>query len=143
MLRAGVADELGRLRTQINSESDPWRRVERFIRSGISIDDQRRREGWMLWMEYWRAALRDEELREESGATTRGWRMLLTRAVDDGVMLGQFVITGSSEEAAASLVALVDGMSLQVLVGDSRMKSARATRAAIRSAERILGVDAA
>ena len=69
--------------------------------------------------------------------------MLLTRAVDDGVMLGQFVITGSSEEAAASLVALVDGMSLQVLVGDSRMKSARATRAAIRSAERILGVDAA
>ena len=71
VLRAGVADELGRLRTQINSESDPWRRVERFIRSGISIDDQRRREGWMLWMEYWRAALRDEELREESGATTR------------------------------------------------------------------------
>lgn len=143
VLRAGVADELDRLRTQINSESDPWRRVERFIRSGISIDDQRRREGWMLWMEYWRAALRDEELREECGATTRGWRMLLTRAVDDGVMLGQFVITGSSEEAAASLVALVDGMSLQVLVGDSRMKSARATRAAIRSAERILGVDAA
>jgi hypothetical protein len=40
------------------------------------------------------------------------------------------------------LVALVDGMSLQVLVGDDRMKSARATRAAMRSAKRILGMDA-
>ena len=143
VLRAGVADELDRLRREIDHESDPWRRVERFIRMGISIDDQRRREGWLLWMEYWRAALRDEELREESGATTRGWRTLLTRAVDDGVMLGRFSIAGSAEDAAASLVALVDGMSLQVLVGDGRMKSARATRAAIRSAGRILGMDAA
>jgi AcrR family transcriptional regulator len=143
VLRIGVADELDRLRHEIDHEKDPWRRVERFIRMGISIDDQRRREGWLLWMEYWRAALRDEELREESGATTRGWRILLTRAVDDGVMLGRFSIAGSAEDAAASLVALVDGMSLQVLVGDSRMKSARATRAAIRSAERILGMDAA
>jgi AcrR family transcriptional regulator len=142
VLRAGVADELDRLRREVDHERDPWRRVERFIRSGISIDDRRRREGWLLWMEYWRAALRDEELREESGAATRGWRTLLKRAVDDGVMHGRFSLTGSSEEAAASLVALVDGMSLQVLVGDSRMKSARATRAAIRSAERILGMNA-
>ncbi|MFL6178600.1 MAG: TetR/AcrR family transcriptional regulator [Actinomycetes bacterium] len=142
VLRAGVAEELDRLRREIDHERDPWRRIERFIRMGISIDDERRREGWLLWMEYWRAALRDEELREESGATTRGWRTLLTRAVDDGVTLGRFSIAGSAEDAAASLVALVDGMSLQVLVGDDRMKSARATRAAMRSAKRILGMDA-
>ena len=143
VLRTGVADELSRLRKAIEREPDPWKRVERFIRLGISIDDERRREGWLLWMEYWRAALRDDELREESGATTRGWRMLLTRAVDDGATDGRFALDGSSEEAAASLVALVDGMSLQVLVGDSGMKSARATRAAIRSARRMLGMDAA
>ena len=143
VLRAGVADELNRLRREIDHESDPWRRIERFIRMGISIDDQRRREGWLLWMEYWRAALRDQELREESGATTRGWRTLLTRAVDDGVNAGRFSIANTAEDAAASLVALVDGMSLQVLVGDDRMTSARAIRAAIRSAKRILGMDAA
>ncbi|HEX5016755.1 MAG TPA: TetR family transcriptional regulator C-terminal domain-containing protein [Actinomycetes bacterium] len=143
VLRTGVADELARLRDAVDGEPDPWRRIERFIRLGISIDDERRREGWLLWMEYWRAALRDAELREESGATTRGWRMLLTRAVDDGVAAGQFHIEGSAEEIAASLVALVDGMSLQVLVGDSPMKSGRAIRAAVRSARRMLGMDAA
>lgn len=140
VLRTGVSDELARLRAAIDIEPDPWQRIERFIRSGISIDNDRRREGWLLWMEYWRAALRDDELRAESAAATRGWRTLLTRAVEDGVLVRQFAIEGSSEETAASIVSLVDGMSLQVLVGDSRMKSARATRAAIRSARRILGM---
>ena len=140
VLRSGVADELLRLREAIDRESDPWRRIETFIRLGISIDDHRRREGWLLWMEFWRAAFRDDQLREESGAMTRGWRSLVKRAVDDGVMLGRFHIDGSSEETAASLVALVDGMSLQVLVGDNRMKSARATRTAMRSAQRMLGM---
>jgi AcrR family transcriptional regulator len=141
VLRAGVADELRRLREAVDQEADPWRRIETFIRLGISIDDGDRREGWLLWMEYWRAAFRDTELREESGAVTRGWRTLVRRAVDDGVSQEQFSISGSSDETAASLVALVDGLSLQVLVGDSRMRSPRATRTAIRSARRMLGMD--
>ena len=141
VLRAGVADELRRLREAVDQEADPWRRIETFIRLGISIDDGDRREGWLLWMEYWRAAFRDAELREESGAVTRGWRTLVRRAVDDGVSQEQFSISGSSDETAASLVALVDGLSLQVLVGDSRMRSPRATRTAIRSARRMLGMD--
>jgi AcrR family transcriptional regulator len=142
VLRAGVADELRRLREAVDDEVDPWRRIETFIRLGISIDDGNRREGWLLWMEYWRAAFRDPELREESAAVARGWRTLVRRAIDDGVSANQFSINGSSDETAASLVALVDGLSLQVLVGDSRMRSARATRAAIRSSRRMLGMDA-
>ena len=57
-----------------------------------------------------------------------------------GVTVGRFHIDGTAEDAAASLVALVDGMSLQVEVGDDRMRSARATRAAMRAARRILGM---
>lgn len=142
VLRAGVAEEVARLRTAIDREIDPWRRIERFIRLGISIDDGRRREGWLLWIEYWRAASRDPDLRAESSEVSRGWRALLRRAVEDGVLTGQFEISGSAEEVAASLVALVDGLSLQVEVGDRRMRSARATRAATHSARRILGVEA-
>jgi AcrR family transcriptional regulator len=143
VLRSGVAEELARLRGAIDHLADPWDRVEAFIRLGISIDDGRRREGWLLWIEYWRAALRDPEMHAESSAIARGWRSLMKRAVDDGVMLQQFHIDGSAEETAAALVALVDGLSLQVEVGDSRMRSARATRAAMRSARRILGMDTA
>jgi AcrR family transcriptional regulator len=140
VLRAGVAEELARLRSAIDRELDPWTRIETFIRLGISIDDDRRREGWLLWMEYWRAASRDADLREESARVARGWRLLVRRAVEDGVTTGDFVIDGTTEETAASLVALVDGLSLQVEVGDDRMRSARATRAAMRAARRILGM---
>lgn len=140
VLRSGVADELARLRSAVDRESDPWLRIERFIRLGISIDDDRRREGWLMWIEYWRAASRDPELRAESSEISRGWRALLTKAVEDGVVTGRFAIDGSPEEVAAALVALVDGLSLQVEVGDRRMRSARATRAATRAARRILGV---
>jgi AcrR family transcriptional regulator len=143
VLRTGVSDEVDRLQHAMDRESDPWSRVERFVRLGVSIDDRRRRDGWLLWMQYWRAALRDDELREESAATTRRWRWLLRQAVDDGVDSGQFSIDGTADETAASLVALVDGMSLQVLVGDSHLRSSRAVRAALRSARRILGMDAA
>lgn len=142
ILRVGVADELARLRAAVERDRDPWTRIETFIRLGISIDDDQRREGWLLWMEYWRAASRDSALRAESSAIARGWRLLVRRAVDDGVTTGDFVIYGSSEEVAASLVALVDGLSLQVEVGDNRMRSARATRAAMKSARRILGMSA-
>ncbi len=71
---------------------------------------------------------------------SRQWRRLVRRAVDDGVTIGQFYIDETAEDAAASLVALVDGMSLQVEVGDNRMRSARATRAAMHAARRILGM---
>lgn len=140
VLRAGVAEELTRLRGAVERELDPWTRIETFIRLGISIDDGQRREGWLLWMEYWRAASRDEELRVESAGVARGWRLLVRRAVEDGVTTGDFLIDGTAEEVAAALVALVDGLSLQVEVGDDRMRSARATRAAMRSARRILGM---
>jgi AcrR family transcriptional regulator len=140
VLRAGVGEELARLRSAIERELDPWTRIETFIRLGISINDDQRREGWLLWMEYWRAASRDADLREESARVARGWRLLIRRAVDDGITTGDFVIDGTAEEVAASLVALVDGLSLQVEVGDDRMRSARATKAAMRSARRILGM---
>lgn len=143
VLRAGVADELERVSVALAAVHDPWRRIERFIRLGVSIDDEQRREGWLLWMHFWRAAVRDEELQQESAAIARGWRDLVQRAVDDGVASGQFSIVGSSEETAAALVALVDGMSLQVLMGDSAFRPSRAVKAAIGSARRILAMDAA
>jgi hypothetical protein len=41
---------------------------------------------------------------------------------------------------AAAIVAIADGLGLQVEVGDTRMGAARAIRAAHRSVRRVLGV---
>jgi AcrR family transcriptional regulator len=139
VLRAGVADELDWLREAVDQLDDPWERVERFIRKSVTVDEQDRRDGWLLWMQYWRAALRDEELRDEVADTTRRWRALMRQAVDDGVSGGQFSIVGTPDEAAAALIALVDGVSLQVLMGDTSFGRDQAIRTATSSARRILG----
>lgn len=140
VLRAGVNDELAQLKAAVDAERDPLRRLEQFIRRGISVDDSARREGWLLWIEYWRASLRDEVLRHEYAQVAAAWRGLVRRAVDDGVLLGQFAPQMSSEEAAAAIVAVVDGLGLQVDVGDDRMRAARAIQTANRSVARILGI---
>ena len=140
VLRAGVSDELARLRQVIDQEPDPWRRIELFVERSISVDDTARREGWLLWIEYWRAALRDPALAEEYAEIADSWRSLVQGAVDDGVKGGAFDIAGTSPDAAASIVALVDGLGVQVEVGERRMRAGRAIRAAHASARRILGV---
>jgi AcrR family transcriptional regulator len=139
VLRTGVQDELQRLQDVVDGERDPWRRIELFIRVSILEDRASRREGWLLWIEYWRAALRDSDLRQEYSKLARSWRGMVQRAVEDGVLTGQFAIEGSAEDAAAAIVALVDGLGLQVEVGDTRIRPARAVRAANRSVGRILG----
>jgi AcrR family transcriptional regulator len=140
VLRAGVHEELARLKAAVDAERDPLRRIQQFIRRGISVDDSARREGWLLWIEYWRASLRDDVLREEYAQLAAGWRALVKRAIDDGVLLGRFAPEMSTEEAAAVVVAVVDGLGLQLEVGDDRMRAARAIRTANRSVARILGV---
>ena len=125
VLRAGVADELDRLRARSITRPIRGGASRDSSESGISIDDQRRREGWLLWMEYWRAALRDDELREESRGDHAG--LALTADASGRrrrACCASSRSQASSEETAASIVALVDGMSLQVLVGDRRMTSA-------------------
>ncbi len=142
VLRAGVRDELQQLRDALDGEADPLRRIDLFIRRSISVDDQVRREGWLLWIEYWRAALRDDELRQECAVLARTWRALVKRAVEEGVRTGQFAVDGPIEDVAAAIVAIADGLGLQVEVGDSRMGAPRAIRTAHRSVRRVLGVAA-
>ncbi len=82
VLRAGVNDEFARLKSAVDAESDPWLRIEIFVRRGISLDDQVRREGWLLWIEYWRASLRDDVVREDYARVASSWRALVRDAID-------------------------------------------------------------
>lgn len=140
VLRAGVRNELSELQRVVGREADPLRRIDVFIRRSITVDDQARREGWLLWIEYWRAALRDNELRHEYAELGRSWRALVKTAIDDGVRSGQFLVEGPHEDVAAAIVAMTDGLGLQVEVGDSRMRAARAIRASRRTVRVLLGV---
>jgi|tagenome__1003787_1003787.scaffolds.fasta_scaffold20976183_5 AcrR family transcriptional regulator len=147
VLSFGVSEELTRLRSSLSAAgtsraaSEPWRRIEQFIKVSITADHARRRDGWLLWMEYLRAASRDVDLAAEAAQLSHAWREVVGAAVDDGVASGVFQPKVATEEVAATLVALVDGLSLQVEASGGTFGQRRAVRAATSAARLILGVN--
>ena len=142
VIRSGVHEEFWRLKAAAQAEPDPWRRVCVLITRQISTDDDERHEGWLLWLEFWRAAVRDAQIQREYAVLAQQWRDLMADAVRQGVADGEFGIEGTVADSAAALVALIDGVLLQVEVGDVAMTARRGIRIAKRSATALLGVTA-
>jgi len=140
VVKAGVAEEIQRLEAVAAAEPDPWRRVRELVAEAIGTDEAERRTAWLLWLEYWRAAQHDEQLRADYVEVARRWRALLETAVDDGVAGGRFDLAQPAAEVAAAIVAVMDGVLLQVDVGDDAFDGARGIRVAQESARRLLGV---
>ena len=140
VLRAAVRDELERLTERAAAESDPWRRVRVLITEQIGTDDAERREAWLLWLEFWRAAVRDPSLQADYAVLAQRWRDLMEETVRRGVDQGVFTIDGAPPDVAAALVALIDGVLVQVEVGDPAMSAHRGITIAQRAAASLLGV---
>jgi AcrR family transcriptional regulator len=143
LLRAGVQEELNRLTAAVAQGSDPWSKVQNFVRASVTVDPVTRRDGWVIWIEFWRGALRDRQLRQEYGDVARQWQSLVHSAVAEGMVDGSFTPAGSAWDATALVIAIADGLGLQVEVGDGGMTAERAVELALAATEQVLGVDRA
>jgi AcrR family transcriptional regulator len=72
---------------------------------------------WVLWMEIWVRALRDERTREIRQAMDARWRGHIRQVIEDGVADGVFTCP-DPEASAVRLVAVLDGLAVQVSLGD-------------------------
>lgn len=90
-----------------------------------------------LWMELWNQALRNEELRQARERFDARWRAEIEAIVRDGQAAGEF---GAADPAliALSLSALIDGLTVQVALGDPELSDRRLLEAVTISAERLL-----
>lgn len=109
-LKHKVRHELDELATQLEKIADPWERIRHIIVASISLDAERRRGGWVLWLEYWRAAAHDPELAADTREVDAAWLALAARCIEDGVRSGTFRLDGTPHEAAVELHALLDGL---------------------------------
>jgi AcrR family transcriptional regulator len=134
----GVRAEVARCREEIDQIADPWRRMETFIAWGIDLDDDTRREGWLIWTEYWRAALRDPALLADASDLATQWRDIIESIVEAGIAAGGFHVDGPVDDAIAEILALVDGLGVQLMVGDQALSAARAVDIATAAARRVL-----
>lgn len=115
-LRHKVRVELEILAAEVAHEVDPWQQVQRIIISSISQDPVRRRGGWVLWLEYWRAAAHDPALAEDSREVDRIWLDLAARCIEAGSAAGRFQIEVTPWAAAVELHALIDGLGIGLTI---------------------------
>lgn len=130
-MRFGVRAELDRLRAHVSGIDDPWTRIREVIRSTISLDAKRRTGGWVLWLEYWRASTRDDELAADCVEVDALWVDLVASAIAEGVAAGLFRPKGTPNEASYELHALIDGLGIAL----ARRHSPRQARESVLIAE--------
>ena len=96
-------------------------------------------EDWVLWVELWLRAVRHPELRpiaEELYARMRAW---LADEISAGVRDGEFARC-DTEDVADRTLALLDGLGIRTLIGDSAMPLERARLTVQASLARDLGL---
>lgn len=90
---------------------DPWRRL------ALIVEEFTRLERWGLWLEFWAAARRRDELRAVLEAAYGAWREPIVEAIEEGVAAGAFHPRFTSGEIAGAFVALIDGLGIQRELG--------------------------
>jgi AcrR family transcriptional regulator len=90
-----------------------------------------------LWIELWSWALRDEDLRRARERFDARWREEIERIVRAGQEAGEFGDVDPAR-AALAIAALIDGLTVQVALGDPELDQGRLLETAAEFAGRLL-----
>ena len=102
-----LAAALGRVR-------DPWRRLERLLE--LSASDGAGDPGWVLWLQVWQEATREDSARDAQHRLDGRWRGILADVLRYGAERGVFDVE-DPDATALVLSSAVDGLSIQVTLG--------------------------
>jgi AcrR family transcriptional regulator len=95
---------------------------------------------WLLWPDLWAQAVRHPEVSRDREELDQRWREKVAQIVRAGVASGEFAKV-DVDEFVLMLTALLDGLVVQVTLGDPVVSSQRATDLTMRLAARELGFD--
>jgi AcrR family transcriptional regulator len=113
-----------------NHDSASAKLIELISSSGAGDD-------WALWTELWTRALRDPAMREARQRLDDRWRAQIAEIVGEGQEAGEFA-GADPDRVALELAALIDGLAVQVTLGD-RVVTAEVMRSTcVEVAERLL-----
>jgi len=111
---------------------DPWRRLYALV--DLAAPHGTRDRGWVLWLEAWANAGLDEHLSKVQAELVDRWRTRLTEVIRYGCGTGAFA-TDDPESVSTLLSCLLDGLSVEVMLGEGTMDLARLKVLFARAAE--------
>ncbi|MEA2277798.1 MAG: hypothetical protein QOC78_2758 [Solirubrobacteraceae bacterium] len=132
---AAAREEMLALQDIARRHADPPTRLAAYLRL-VGVDD---RESWRMWVDAWGEAVHAEALRSTLREFQRGWRAVLADLLADGDR-GGFWRCPDPDDAAARLVAALDGVALHATLHPEDVASQNASAWARRLAELELGV---
>jgi AcrR family transcriptional regulator len=91
-----------------------------------------------LWIELWRLSLHDEQARQIRVDLVGRYRDLIDRLITAGRAAGEFE-PRSIDRATLTLIALVDGFSLQATIGDPLVTPVKMIERCVAFGERLVG----
>jgi AcrR family transcriptional regulator len=95
---------------------------------------------WTLWVELWARARRDQETARKREALDRRWRATIADIVREGQRSGEFLPV-DADQFALRLTAVIDGLSVQVLLGDSEVTAEHMRETCLEMASSELGFE--
>jgi AcrR family transcriptional regulator len=119
-LRYAFEQSLDRQMTELGKLRSPRRRLVRLIELNLPEDPEVRQE-WIVWMEFWIEALHRPDLRPVNEELYGHWRRLVAAIIEQGQQDGSLDASVHAEDLANRLVALIDGLAIQVLLHSEQM----------------------
>ncbi|MFN8195200.1 MAG: TetR/AcrR family transcriptional regulator [Nocardioidaceae bacterium] len=140
-LKQQVRTEMLQVAVAVARLDDPWERIRTLIRLSIGVDPEPRRASWLVWLEYWRAAARDQELSRDSDKLERDWITMTQRCIESGVEAGLFVLDQPAYDAALELNMLIDGSGPTLAISYPSQQAAEEMMVRVeRGVRRMLGM---
>jgi AcrR family transcriptional regulator len=95
-------------------------------------------EEWLLWLDLWARAVHDAEVARNRAALDCRRRTAIAAIVSDGQREGEFLPV-DPDDFAVRLASLIDGLAIQVILGDPEVSSERMFRLCLSMAAADLG----
>jgi len=128
-LREAVASSQAKKSTQLLS----------FL-SGLFGSDADTRRHWMIWLDFWSAAAREDSYGEWMGSHYEAWWDALTGIIEQGVADGEFTCE-DPRYFAVSTSSIVDGLAIQCYSRQARITVAEAQEHLLRHVRDGLGLN--
>jgi AcrR family transcriptional regulator len=126
---------------QLAAEADSEReRLALLLEHAVPVPGPRRGE-YVLWIELWARALQEPDLLPECEALSRRWRAYFFDAVRRGTDAGEFSPASDPDDVAERLIAQVDGLGFELLLGYSWTSPERMRERVYGFAAEELGID--
>ena len=137
VFRYAAQSDFDAVAVRLRAVADPWDRLVAIAAQFTAASDSDTR--WRVWVESWRWALRDPELRTEVLDDYGRWHRLLAENIAAGVAAGRFATDVPPLDLARQALALVDGLALPVALGDPRVDGTAAAELLLDALGRLVG----